>query len=324
MDTLPTNTTWKFKITELNKKGYTNAEIAEMLGTSAKHIQKLCNAYKIISNKRRKIEMDSELFQFFLGNFLGDGTFKMASKKSKNPRYSVGHGEKQTEYLLWKEKFLKNKNIRTNLHYYTAKDSRIKKGYYVSGFLKSEANPVFMNFYEQYSPKKNINYNFVKKLDAFGLAVWYMDDGFVTKNSFQISTCGFTIEEVSILQRVLLENFNIKTNQVLSKEIYILAESRDLFIEIIKPFIIPSLEYKLIPYANRVLNKQGELLEHPKKDNQQPSLDSNIFEGSTTNNRVLPDNAEDSNVNTSTLPGIDGITFQIVLKEDYFSSDDIV
>lgn len=48
--------------------------------------------------------------------------------------------------------------------------------------------------------------------------------------------------------------------------------------------------------------KQGELLETPtNEDNQQPSLGSNTLEGSTTNNRVLPDNAEDSNVDTSAL-----------------------
>lgn len=49
--------------------------------------------------------------------------------------------------------------------------------------------------------------------------------------------------------------------------------------------------------------KQGELLENRiASDNQQPSIDRNINEGSTTNNRVLPDNAEDSNVDTSALP----------------------
>ena len=44
--------------------------------------------------------------------------------------------------------------------------------------------------------------------------------------------------------------------------------------------------------------RQGELLEKPEEVNQQPSLDSNIFEGSETNNRVL----RDSNVDTSALP----------------------
>jgi group I intron endonuclease len=53
-------------------------------------------------------------------------------------------------------------------------------------------------------------------------------------------------------------------------------------------------------------DKQDELLETPtlerqKEDNQQPNLDSNIFEGSTTNIRILPNNVEDSNDNTSVL-----------------------
>ena len=47
--------------------------------------------------------------------------------------------------------------------------------------------------------------------------------------------------------------------------------------------------------------KQGELLENPEVDNQQPNLSSNIQEGSTTNSRILSDNTEDSNANTSSL-----------------------
>lgn len=49
--------------------------------------------------------------------------------------------------------------------------------------------------------------------------------------------------------------------------------------------------------------KHGELLEnHNDSDNQQPSLSSNTFEGSTTSNQVQTDNAEDSNVTTSAMP----------------------
>lgn len=49
--------------------------------------------------------------------------------------------------------------------------------------------------------------------------------------------------------------------------------------------------------------KQGELLEnHSDNDNQQPSNDRNIVEGSTTNSRGLTDNADASNADTSALP----------------------
>lgn len=51
--------------------------------------------------------------------------------------------------------------------------------------------------------------------------------------------------------------------------------------------------------------KQGELLETPItvcEDNQQPSLSSNTFEGSTTNSQIQTTSVEDSNANTSALP----------------------
>ena len=48
--------------------------------------------------------------------------------------------------------------------------------------------------------------------------------------------------------------------------------------------------------------KQGELLENPEVGNQQPSMNSNVLEGSTTNSRVQTSKVEDSNVDTSALP----------------------
>ena len=54
--------------------------------------------------------------------------------------------------------------------------------------------------------------------------------------------------------------------------------------------------------TNQAVVKQGELLEKPEEVNQQPSVYRNIYEGSTTNERVLTCNDEDSNFDTSALP----------------------
>ena len=64
-----------------------------------------------------------------------------------------------------------------------------------------------------------------------------------------------------------------------------------------------ALRNKIISKYKQIIGviKQGELLENLEVDNQQPSLDSNILEGSTTNSRVQTDNDEDSNANTSAL-----------------------
>lgn len=60
---------------------------------------------------------------------------------------------------------------------------------------------------------------------------------------------------------------------------------------------------EIIDKYNKIIGvlKGGELLENLEADNQQPSLDSNIFEGSETNNRVLTNKVENSNVDTSAL-----------------------
>lgn len=61
-----------------------------------------------------------------------------------------------------------------------------------------------------------------------------------------------------------------------------------------------NISYKGL-FFRRVHDKQEELLENQEIDNQQPSLNSNIFEGSTTNSQIQTSNVEDSNVNTSIL-----------------------
>lgn len=58
--------------------------------------------------------------------------------------------------------------------------------------------------------------------------------------------------------------------------------------------------------THQAVVKQGELLESLEEGNQQPSIYRNIIEGSTTNSRVLTDNAEDSNTDTSALPDFIG------------------
>lgn len=58
--------------------------------------------------------------------------------------------------------------------------------------------------------------------------------------------------------------------------------------------------------THQAVVKQGELLESLEEGNQQPSIYRNIIEGSTTNSRVLTDNTEDSNTDTSALPDFIG------------------
>lgn len=44
---------------------------------------------------------------------------------------------------------------------------------------------------------------------------------------------------------------------------YLHARDFPKFVELIKPYVIPSMQYKLTPYSKRVLYKSDKLLEHP-------------------------------------------------------------
>lgn len=131
--------------------------------------------------------------------------------------------------------------------------------------------------------RKRVHREFVEDIDEFGLAIWYMDDGYVTKNSCIFSSCSFTIEEQQILADILLKKFDLHFN--LGKHdnsMYLQAKDFPKFVRLIKPYVIPSMQYKLIPYSKRVLHKSDELLESCDA-NQQPSAPLTKCEGSETN-----------------------------------------
>jgi len=82
------------------------------------------------------------------------------------------------------------------------------------------------------------------------LAYWFMDDGAKMRNcGYTLNTQNFTLKEQEILADALGRKFKFEVNIHKDREkyrLYITANSRDSFTNIIKPFILPSFEYKLI------------------------------------------------------------------------------
>ena len=110
-----------------------------------------------------------------------------------------------------------------------------------------------------------------------------MDDEYVTKNSNILYSCSFTLEEQQILADILLEKFDLHFN--LGKHdnsMYLQAKDFPKFVKLIKPYVIPSMQYKLMPYSKRVLHKSDELLESCDA-NQQASQPLTKLEASETN-----------------------------------------
>ena len=103
--------------------------------------------------------------------------------------------------------------------------------------------------------KKEYTRQVLDLLDAQGLAIWFMDDGCidrpVDKNPMGIlNTCGHKPngEEEVVIQKYFEEVWNIKVSLNKNHGRYRIRMSNPefkKFIEIIKPYIIPSLLYKI-------------------------------------------------------------------------------
>lgn len=87
-------------------------------------------------------------------------------------------------------------------------------------------------------------------LTPLALAIWIMDDGAKVGKGLKFSSNSFTYNECLILIKALNDNFNLKATiqSAGSKDqyiIYIWKESMNDLINIVSPYIIPEMKYKL-------------------------------------------------------------------------------
>ena len=104
--------------------------------------------------------------------------------------------------------------------------------------------------------KKRVPKLIHKFLTPRALAYWFMDDGSYyynkSKNSqtkvYYFNTQSFSYEDIKILKKALKLNFNFDTNIYRDRSYYLLyiqPQTKDDFINLIKPFILEIFDYKL-------------------------------------------------------------------------------
>ena len=90
-----------------------------------------------------------------------------------------------------------------------------------------------------------------KLLTGQGIAYWYMDDGSVKSKESKgviFNTQGFARKDVSILIKMLNKYFGLKASerrQNKGYQIYVSGESYERFKEIVEPYVIDSMRYKI-------------------------------------------------------------------------------
>lgn len=71
------------------------------------------------------------------------------------------------------------------------------------------------------------------------------DDGDNHRSGYILNTCGFLLGDIKLLQVALYKNWGLFTSIHSRNRIYIKAESRSKFLEIIKPRSHSSMLYKI-------------------------------------------------------------------------------
>lgn len=212
------------------------------------------------------MELTTEQKSLLLALCIGDGCLRKPHPRSGNVQLEIGHSIKQEDYCIWKRDLIYNifgGKKAPKIGYRKIKLKGYDKVYQSCRFTKS--HPYFAYLRNLLYPNnvKVITREILDKLTLQGIAIWYMDDGsFYKKDNedgtksicfdLRISTDSFTKEENEIIVDYFKEkwgiNFYIYQCHKEREHGWIIRANKAAaikFINLIKPYIIPSMRYKI-------------------------------------------------------------------------------
>ena len=175
-----------------------------------------------------------------IGCILGDGYLRRLPNR-RDAFLEINHSFKAKEYVDWKYSVLRNICVSA------PKKRQVDKNRIAYRFFTRQ-HPEITELYEKFyvKGKKTIPSNI--ELNPVILAVWFMDDGSKTKKGdVYLNTQQFDFRaQRRLLHALRLLGIRARMNK--DKKHYrirILKESIGRFVEMIRPYIIPSMEYKI-------------------------------------------------------------------------------
>lgn len=203
-----------------------------------------------------KTKFTKESRNLLIGLLLGDGTV------SNNNVFKLSHCEAQRDYLEWKIQQLNEMAIRNNgIKSYTSTcgynigKTVLYTQLNIIPFIKVLRKVVYQN------GKKTFTRKLLNRLDARGIAIWYMDDGHINIRKAKGRPCGFYIkistcepkEEVQTIIDYFKEMWNINFymfHEGKQSDSYSLCcGTREglKFITLVKPYVeqVPSMLHKI-------------------------------------------------------------------------------
>ena len=226
----------------------TNDEIADKLKLDLNVVSKFKEIFYNYSINSATVDVQNRINQFVFGSLLGD--LYISSPNTKNKcRLAIVHSKEQESLFMSAIELLGDKMGSYTLNSYI--DNRTNKEYFTyRGYSKHDV--MFKEIWDiTYSNngKKLITKQWLDEINSpLALAYWFMDDG---THRGTIATNGFSSDEIDLLIKWMKLKWNIvctKQKNVQSTVQYVIhisSHSRYLFEQLIFPYIIPTMYYKL-------------------------------------------------------------------------------
>jgi recombination protein RecA len=201
--------------------------------------------------------LSDQQWEVVLGSLMGDGCLSRPVRRdSESARLRMGHGARQAAYLDWKCSLLVNiPHSRTSNG----------KGAVFADFTPLSELHELMGAVYLGDRKKFLSEEYLKALTPLALAIWYMDDGSFSLRSkgLQQRTQGgsgrieICVEAMSEGSRIRLRDYlrdthaldvRLRNAGARSKAVLVFStQATARFLELIAPYVHPSMAYKLLP-----------------------------------------------------------------------------
>jgi ubiquinol-cytochrome c reductase cytochrome b subunit len=190
-----------------------------------------------------------EVLSILIGSLLGDA---FAEKHGNGTRFCFQQEHLNNHYLLWFHNYLNEKGYCNKIiPKITTRLGKKGKLRYISRFKTytfTSFNWIHETFYKD--GKKILSQNIFDYLSPLALAVWIQDKGGKVSSGLKIATNNFSYDEVNFLAKILRDKYNLKVSVIKAGalnqyNLYISKSSIKNLVEIIKPYLHPSMYYKL-------------------------------------------------------------------------------
>jgi hypothetical protein len=191
-----------------------------------------------------------EIICILIGSLLGDGSME---KDGNGSRFAFYQEKTNGEYLLWLHQVISSLGYcKPEIPVIQTRKGTNGQIHYIYRF-RTYTYSSFNWIYEQFYPNKRkvVPQIIDQYLSPLALAVWIMDDATLHKNKgLRFCTKCFTLKEIQYLASVLQKKYTLntsiyKTGVVNQYGLYIPKSSMADLTKIVKPYIHPTMLYKL-------------------------------------------------------------------------------